>query len=103
MGEQFIDIWPNCQDDRLNFMLCHKALALPEEERQAVPCQGWIRVMGFGTIGVRLLAMRQQITPEEISDQGGPVLFPTFTAMLRANKIPLPRRSRMIPHGSGER
>lgn len=77
-------------------MLCHKAVSLPEKKRQGLACQGWIRVMGFAAIGVRLLAMRQQITPEEIEDRGGPKLFPTFTAMLRANKIPLPRRTKMV-------
>jgi len=99
--QHFVDIWKHCQDDGLNFMLCHKALTLPEQDRQLVPCQGWIRVMGFEAIGVRLLALREQVTLEEINDQGGPVLFPTFAAMLRANKIPLPRRSRMTPRHTG--
>ena len=92
----FVDIWRNCQDDGLNTMLCHKSSALPKEQRPEVPCQGWIRVMGFDAIGVRLLAMRGQVTIEEVEDKDGPKLFPTFTKMMLANKIPLPRRSKMI-------
>lgn len=99
--QHFVDIWQHCQDDGPNFMLCHKALTLPEPAQKDVPCQGWIRVMGFGAIGVRLLALREQITLEEINDQGGPVLFHTFAAMLRANKIPLPRRFRVLPRRTG--
>lgn len=95
--QHFIDIWKNCQDDGLNIMLCHKANALPAEERPSMPCQGWIRVIGFDAIGVRLLVMRNQVTLEEVNDQDGQTLFPTFTAMLRANKIPRPARSRAVP------
>ena len=81
----------------MNVMLCHKTSALPKEDRTDVPCQGWIRVMGFDSIGVRLLVMRGQVTFEEVEDKTGPKLFSTFTAMLRANKISLPRRSRIVP------
>lgn len=106
----FEEIWRNCQDDGMHVMLCHKsrkALArsvddrdchksnvLPKADRGDVPCQGWIRVMGFSSIGVRLLAMRDKITIEEVEDRAGPKLFASFTAMLRANKIKIPRRSR---------
>ena len=92
--QHFVDIFRNCQDDGLHVMLCHKAGKLPVTERDEVPCQGWIRVMGFDAIGIRLLAMRDKITVEEVEDKGGPELFPTFAAMLRANKIRLPKRSR---------
>jgi hypothetical protein len=92
--QHFVDIWRNCQDDGMNVMLCHKSNALPKEERGDVPCQGWIRVMGFSAIGIRLLAMRDKITIEEVEDRDGPKLFSSFEAMLRANKIRLPRRSR---------
>ena len=92
--QHFVEIWRRCQDDGLNVMLCHKSIALPEANRGDVPCQGWVRVMGFAAIGVRLLAMQDKITTEEVEDKGGPALFKTFTAMMRANKIRLPRRSR---------
>ena len=95
--QHFADVWRNCQDDGLHVMLCHKSNALPKEKRGDIPCQGWIRVMGFDAIGVRLLAMQNKITCEEVEDKDGPKLFPTFTAMMRANKIPLPRRSKMVP------
>ena len=95
--QHFVDIWRNCQDDGTNIMLCHKATALPKEERPEVPCQGWIRVMSFDAIGVRLLVMRGQVTFEEVEDKDGPKLFQTFAAMMKANKIPLPRRSRTTP------
>ena len=95
--QHFVEIWKNCQDDGTNIMLCHKSNALPQAERKDIPCQGWIRVMGFSAIGVRLLVMRNAATFEEVEDDGGPKLFPTFAAMLRANKIRLPRRSRATP------
>ena len=94
--QHFVDIWRNCQDDGLHVMLCHKANALPEEKRGSLPCQGWIRVMGFDAIGVRILVMQGNATAAEVEDRKGPKLFSTFTAMMRANKIPLPRRSRAV-------
>lgn len=95
--QHFVDVWRSCQDDGTHLMLCHKSSTLPESERKNVPCQGWIRVMGFEAIGVRMLALQERITPEEIEDRNGPDLFPTFTAMMRANKIRLPRRSKLTP------
>jgi len=95
--QHFVDIWRNCQDDGTNIMLCHKSRAMLKERRGEVPCQGWIRVMGFDAIGVRLLVMRGQATFEEVEDKDGPELFPTFTAMMRANKIRLPKRTKTIP------
>lgn len=86
--QHFIDIWGNCQDDGQHIMLCHKSCGASEK----IPCQGWIRVLGFDAIGVRLLVMRNQVSIEEVTDRGGPLLFSTFAAMLHANKIPpLPR------------
>ena len=101
--QHFVEIWKNCQDDGLNTMLCHKSNALPEEDRGDIPCQGWIRVMGFDAIGVRLLVMRGHATFEEVEDKAGPKLFPTFAAMMKANKIPLPRRSRTTPRAPRSR
>jgi len=95
--QHFVDIWRTCQDDGPHIMLCHKSGVLPKEERVDVPCQGWIRVMGFDAIGVRILAMRGQITFEEVEDKVGPKLFSSFTAMMRANKIKLPKRSKQRP------
>ncbi len=94
--QHFVDIWRNCQDDGLNVMLCHKSNAVPVAERGDIPCQGWIRVMGFDAIGVRLLVMGGKATFEEVEDKAGPELFPTFAAMMKANKIPLPKRSRHV-------
>lgn len=95
--QHFVDVWRNCQDDGLHTMLCHKSTVLPEKDRGDIPCQGWIRVMGFDAIGVRILVRHGQATFEEVEDQKGPKLFPTFAAMLRANKIRLPKRSRFRP------
>lgn len=95
--QHFVDIWRNCQDDGLNTMLCHKAGVLPKAEQGDVPCQGWIRVMGSEAIGVRLLVMQGKATLEEVEDRDGPALFPTFAAMMRANKIKTPKRSRATP------
>jgi hypothetical protein len=94
--QHFIDIWRTCQDDGTNIMLCHKSGTLSAEDRKDIPCQGWIRVMGFDAIGVRLLVMRGAVTFEEVEDKKGPKLFNSFTAMMRANKIRLPKRSRTV-------
>jgi hypothetical protein len=93
----FVEIWRGCQDDAMHVMLCHKSNALPKKDQGDIPCQGWIRVMGFSAIGVRLLAMQDKITIEEVEDKDGPELFPSFAAMLRANKIKLPKRSKYDP------
>jgi hypothetical protein len=91
--QHFVDIWRSCQNDGTAIMLCHKSNALPKSERSSIPCQGWIRVMGFEAIGVRILVMQDKITMEEVEDKKGSRLFPTFTAMMHANKIQLPKRS----------
>jgi hypothetical protein len=93
----FSDIWRHCQDDGTHIMLCHKSKLLEKRGSAPKPCQGWIRVMGYAAIGVRILVMRGQASHEEVVDRDGPELFPTFTAMMHANKIRLPKRSRMIP------
>ncbi len=95
--QHFIDIWRTCQDDGANIMLCHKSGVLPKEERGKLPCQGWIRVMGFAAIGVRITVMQGSATLEEVEDKNGPELFSTFTAMMRANKIKPPRKSKQMP------
>jgi Family of unknown function (DUF6283) len=97
--QHFVDIWQRCQDDGVSVMLCHKsgkANALPAAKYKDIPCQGWIRAMGFEAIGVRILVMQDRVTLEEVEDRDGPKLFPTFTAMMRANKIKLPKRSRGV-------
>ena len=92
--DHFTEIWRSCQDDGRHVMICHKSGALPVEERGSVPCQGWIRVMKFDAIGVRVLAMSGKISVEEVEDDDGPSLFSTFEEMLRANKIEIPSRNR---------
>jgi len=72
-------------------MGCHKST--PARFR---PCQGWVRVVGFDAIGVRLLAMRGEVTIAEVEDRGGPKLYTSFAAMLAANKIKLGRRNRAV-------
>ncbi len=85
----FTDIWRNCQDDGMNQMLCHKSTPTV-----LLPCQGWVRVMGFTAIGVRLAVMNGLVSHAEVEDRNGPQLFPSFGAMLRANGIRVPRRNK---------
>jgi len=91
--QHFADIWRNCKDDGTHVMLCHKTATLTDNTRKSVPCQGWIRVIGYDAIGVRILVMQGKVTHEEIKDRNSPRLFPSFVSMMRANKIPLPKRS----------
>lgn len=95
----FAEIWRNCQDDGLHVMLCHKANAMPKgtPENEKPICQGWVRVMGFSAIGVRIAAMNGHVTVEEVEDTKSMKLFKTFEAMLRANKVPVGRRNRWTP------
>jgi Family of unknown function (DUF6283) len=92
--QHFRDIWTNCQDDGMNSMLCHKATALPAEERNGLVCQGWIRVMGCNAIGVRIASMTGKVSLEEIEDREGLDLFDSFEDMLRANRVKLPKRNK---------
>jgi len=86
----FDAIWRNCQDDGLSVMGCHKS-----KPDAFVPCQGWARVIGRDAIGVRILLMKGDLTIEEVEDRTGPKLFPTFAAMMRANKIKMGKRNRV--------
>ncbi len=88
----FVEIWSGCQDDGAHPMACHGSTA-----RKYVPCQGWVRVLGYEAIGVRLAVMTGQVSSTEVEDDGGPVLFPTFAAMLRAEGIRPPRRNKRRP------
>lgn len=87
--QHFRDIWSNCQGDSMNAMACHKSAALPKGS-PVLPCQGWARVIGRAAIGVRLALMKGSLTAEEVADRGGPRLFRTFAAMMRANKVEPP-------------
>ena len=84
--QHFVDIFRNCQGDSMHVMLCHKANALPVEKRTDLVCQGWVRVLGFDAIGVRLAAMKGKITVEEVNDRSFK-LFKSFASMLKANKV----------------
>lgn len=86
----FLEIWGNCQDDGTHMMACHASAS----RREFLPCQGWLRVIGFEAIGARLAVMRGLATVAEVNDRKGPALFRSFAAMLRANGIPLPPRNR---------
>lgn len=94
--DHFTAIWDNCQDDGMHVMLCHKANNLPggAKHPDAPPCQGWLRVIGFNAIGIRLLVMCGRATLEEVEDRSPPELFESFEAMLKANKIRLPKRNK---------
>lgn len=96
--QHFHDIANNCRDDGMHTMLCHKANNLPlgAKDPNAPPCQGWIRVMGFNAIGVRILSITGKVTPEEVDDREGLDLFESFEDMLRANKIKLPKRNKWL-------
>lgn len=91
--DHFESIFQNCQDDGDRIMLCHKSAALPAHERKRLICQGWLRVIGTRAIGVRIALIFGDVTEEEMLDKDGPELFQTFEAMLRANKIKLPKRN----------
>lgn len=86
--DHFESIYKNCQGDAFHVMLCHHATKSPEPAK--IVCQGWARVLGFDAIGVRLAAIKGTVTAAEVNDTEGPELYPTFEAMMKANRIPLP-------------
>ena len=70
-------------------MLCHKT---PRDDDGQVKspglvCQGWVRVMGMQSIGVRLSVMRGAVTIGEVEDYDGPTLFDDFASMMAANGV----------------
>jgi hypothetical protein len=97
--QHFLDVWRECQDDGTHVMLCHQAAKLPDGPRKNdLFCRGWALVLGFAAIGMRLLAMRGVVKPSDLRPRkGGPALFKTFAAMLRAQGIRPPERNRVRP------
>lgn len=95
--QHFVDIAHTCRDDGVHQMLCHKASELPVEQRNKLVCQGWVRVEGFGAVGVRIAHMQGNVTTAEIEDTAGPELFKSFDLMLRANRVAIPPRNRATP------
>lgn len=92
--DHFTSIWRNCQDDGTHVMACHKT---PSGSAEVIPCQGWVRAIGFDSIGLRILVMTGKVSMEEVDDKDGPELFPSFLAMMRANKAKPPARNRWTP------
>lgn len=91
--DHFRDIWGSCQDDGMAMMLCHKSTVLPESERNDLACQGWARVMGFDSIGVRIAVLSGKLTTDEVDDVAAD-LYDTFAEMLEANGIEIPDRNK---------
>jgi hypothetical protein len=91
----FREIWVNCQDDGLHVMACHYASQVAAPADKPI-CQGWVRVMGFAAIGVRIAFVKGRVTEREIEDREGPELYESFEAMLRANKVTPPARNHGI-------
>ena len=79
-------LFSNCQDDGSAFMICHKT------KRRW--CRGWLRVLGFEAVGVRLLALFGEVKPEDIGNPG-PELYASFDEMMAANGVELPARNRV--------
>jgi len=97
--DHFTEIWRNCQDDGARIMLCHKAGNLPEDEAREIVCHGWVRVVGYDAIGVRLAVMRGQVSPDEVLAKDGVELYDSFEEMMEANAIEPPARNRWVPRG----
>lgn len=89
--DHFVSIWQSCQDDGMAFMLCHKSRPA---EGVRIPCAGYVLVVGFASIGLRLECLAGRLDPRDY-DAGGVALYATFADMLRANGVRLPRRNRV--------
>ena len=92
----FTSIYTQCQDDGMHVMLCHGANRLPEGERSKLICQGWVRVVGFDSVGVRIACINGNVTLAEVNDTEGPELFDSFESMMEANGVEIPKRNRWL-------
>ncbi len=110
-------IWRNCQDDGMSGMFCHKSPAAAVGRakgdttfgRDEVPagqegglkllCQGWLRVMGTDSIGVRIALLSGDCSYEEVGDLEGPELFRSFEEMMAANGVKPPARNVVLREG----
>ena len=72
----------------MSFMLCHKS-RLPEKIQ--LPCAGYVIVVGFRSIGLRLAAMQGRVDPSKFKSEVP--LFASFEEMLLANGIEPPKRN----------
>jgi hypothetical protein len=95
--EHFVEIWRNCQDDGTHVMLCHKASRLREEQARTLVCRGWVQVLGFDAIGVRLAVMSGRISADDVPAEGDAELYASFEEMMDANGVEQPSRNAMLP------
>jgi hypothetical protein len=88
--DHFKSIWRTCQDDGQSLMLCHKSR--PEEGVQ-IPCAGYVIVVKYESVGVRIAASFGRLNPDDFSSDEP--LYANFEEMMRANNIEPPPRNRM--------
>ncbi len=92
LGVWTADRWQNlyqtCQDDGMALMACHKS-----RENAERTCAGFVIVLGYDSIGVRLATMRGTIDPKEHTAKGLE-LYESFDAVLAANGVQIPKRNR---------
>jgi Family of unknown function (DUF6283) len=87
--QHFRDIWQSCQDDGQALMLCHKS---KPGEKVNIPCAGYVIVVGYESIGVRIATTLGRLNPEEYKTDEP--LYETFEEMMDANEVELPQRNR---------
>jgi hypothetical protein len=78
--ERFENLARTCQGDEFQRMACHKSTAA-----KPLDCIGWVNVLGFDAIGVRLAAMSGAISGEDVPGEPPRGFFRSFDEMLRAN------------------
>ena len=88
--QHFVDIARHCRDDGTHSMACHKST--PEDP---ILCAGYILVVGFDSIGLRIAAVRGEVSMKDY-DAEGLELFSGYEEMLKANGVPVPPRNRMV-------
>ena len=88
--EHFQEIAVNCRDDGHHSMACHKTT----KERLLV-CAGWLGVVGYDSIGARLMAMQGGPKLDDV-DLSGLEMFAGYEEMLEANGVEMPPRNRWV-------
>lgn len=88
--EHFREIAVNCRDDGHHSMACHKTT----KDRRLV-CAGWLGVIGYDSIGARLIAMQGGPKPDDV-DLSGLEMFSGYEEMLEANGVEMPPRNRWV-------
>ena len=83
--DHYREMADSCQRDGHSRMGCHKSTL-----ENFTVCAGWVLVLGYNAIGVRLGHMQGKFDPENDFDAGGLGLYESWEEMAKANGVDTP-------------